>query len=230
MGHHSRSRTGSRIQPLAFSKELLPVGSRLDGGDRAAARGQRVSGRAHDRIGGADKICFVISPGKSDILEYYGGRLRRGGHLLRRAAAARRACATRFSARCPLIADRRAGARRPARHDLVSRGRACAHCPTTGCRSCCSRWSARSSSTRSSLDERRQRARDPGQAAGRRVRTGSGARSRCRARVLHELARALAGARARATNISARWSTPGSRAAAARTALRAGTPMSTSAR
>ena len=40
---------GSRIQPLAFSKELLPVGSRLDGGDRAAARGQRVSGRADDR-------------------------------------------------------------------------------------------------------------------------------------------------------------------------------------
>src|SRR3712207_6054766 len=23
--------------------------------------------------GGADKICFVISPGKSDIMEYYGG-------------------------------------------------------------------------------------------------------------------------------------------------------------
>src|SRR6202011_5975062 len=23
-------------------------------------------------LGGADKICFVISPGKSDILEYYG--------------------------------------------------------------------------------------------------------------------------------------------------------------
>src|SRR5579875_4009936 len=25
--------------------------------------------------GGADKLCFVISPGKTDILEYYGGRL-----------------------------------------------------------------------------------------------------------------------------------------------------------
>ena len=28
--------------------------------------------------GGADKICFVISPGKSDIMEYYGARLRLG--------------------------------------------------------------------------------------------------------------------------------------------------------
>ena len=29
---------GSRIQPLAFSKELLPVGSRLDGGWSGPAR------------------------------------------------------------------------------------------------------------------------------------------------------------------------------------------------
>ena len=27
-------------------------------------------------LGGADKICFVIAPGKSDILEYYGGNYR----------------------------------------------------------------------------------------------------------------------------------------------------------
>jgi dTDP-glucose pyrophosphorylase len=26
-------------------------------------------------LGGADKLCFVISPGKSDILEYYGGEV-----------------------------------------------------------------------------------------------------------------------------------------------------------
>jgi len=26
-------------------------------------------------LGGADKVCFVISPGKSDILEYYGGEV-----------------------------------------------------------------------------------------------------------------------------------------------------------
>jgi glucose-1-phosphate thymidylyltransferase len=63
---------GSRIQPLAFSKELLPVGSRRDG-DRERPRA--VSEYLLERLvlGGADKICFVISPGKSDILEYYGG-------------------------------------------------------------------------------------------------------------------------------------------------------------
>jgi dTDP-glucose pyrophosphorylase len=63
---------GSRIQPLAFSKELLPVGSRLDG-ERESPRA--VSEYLVERLvlGGADKICFVISPGKSDILQYYGG-------------------------------------------------------------------------------------------------------------------------------------------------------------
>src|SRR3954463_9454720 len=64
---------GSRIQPLAFSKELLPVGSRSDLGiERPCA----VSEYLLERLirGGADKICLVISPGKSDILEYYGDR------------------------------------------------------------------------------------------------------------------------------------------------------------
>ncbi len=63
---------GSRIQPLAFSKELLPVGSRRDGDiERPCA----VSEYLLDRmvLGGAGKICMVISPGKSDILAYYGG-------------------------------------------------------------------------------------------------------------------------------------------------------------
>ena len=65
---------GSRIQPLAFSKELLPVGSRLEG---ATERPRAVSEHLVERMlaGGADKICFVISPGKSDILAYYGGRI-----------------------------------------------------------------------------------------------------------------------------------------------------------
>src|ERR671922_1598641 len=63
---------GSRMQPLAFSKELLPVGSRRDG-DRERPRA--VSEYLVERLvlGGADKLCIVISPGKSDILEYYGG-------------------------------------------------------------------------------------------------------------------------------------------------------------
>jgi glucose-1-phosphate thymidylyltransferase len=63
--------TGSRIQPLAFSKELLPVGSRFDG---EAERPRAVSEYLVDRMlaGGATKICFVISAGKSDIVSYYG--------------------------------------------------------------------------------------------------------------------------------------------------------------
>lgn len=64
---------GSRIQPLAFSKELLPVGSRtLHDTQRPCA----VSEYLLERMirGGADKICFVIGAGKSDILEYFGGR------------------------------------------------------------------------------------------------------------------------------------------------------------
>src|SRR5688572_33247303 len=62
---------GSRIQPLAFSKELLPVGSRQDG---STERPRAVSEYLVERliVGGANKICFVIAPGKSDILEYYG--------------------------------------------------------------------------------------------------------------------------------------------------------------
>jgi dTDP-glucose pyrophosphorylase len=62
---------GSRIQPLAFSKELLPVGSRLDAGlERPCAVSEYLLERMV--IAGADKICFVISPGKSDIMEYFG--------------------------------------------------------------------------------------------------------------------------------------------------------------
>jgi dTDP-glucose pyrophosphorylase len=63
---------GSRIQPLAFSKELLPVGCRFDGD---AERPRAVSEYILDRmiLAGATRICFVISPGKSDILEYFSG-------------------------------------------------------------------------------------------------------------------------------------------------------------
>ena len=66
--------TGSRIQPLAFSKELLPVGSRQDG---EVERPRAVSEYLVDRmiLAGARKICFVVSPAKSDILQYYGGRV-----------------------------------------------------------------------------------------------------------------------------------------------------------
>jgi glucose-1-phosphate thymidylyltransferase len=67
---------GTRIQPLAFSKELLPVGSRQDG---PTERPKAVSEYLVERftIAGIRKICFVISPGKSDIVQYYGGHVGR---------------------------------------------------------------------------------------------------------------------------------------------------------
>lgn len=65
---------GSRIQPLAFSKELLPVGSRRDG---EVERPRAVSEYLIDRmlLAGVTRLCIVISPGKSDIVEYYGAEV-----------------------------------------------------------------------------------------------------------------------------------------------------------
>jgi glucose-1-phosphate thymidylyltransferase len=61
----------TRIQPLAFSKELLPVGSRVEDGRE---RPRAVSEYLVDRMisAGADRICFVISPHKGDIVGYFG--------------------------------------------------------------------------------------------------------------------------------------------------------------
>jgi dTDP-glucose pyrophosphorylase len=66
---------GSRIQPLAFSKELLPVGSRMDGG---VERPRAVTEYLLERmvLAGATRICFVISPVKGDIVQYFGGEYR----------------------------------------------------------------------------------------------------------------------------------------------------------
>jgi glucose-1-phosphate thymidylyltransferase len=65
---------GSRIQPLAFSKELLPVGSFVSNGSE---RPRAVSEYLIERMvrAGVTKICFVISPGKSDIVNYFGGNV-----------------------------------------------------------------------------------------------------------------------------------------------------------
>ena len=67
---------GTRIQPLAFSKELLPVGHRDDDG---VERPKAVSEYLMERLalGGADKFCVIISPGKYDILQYFGARVGR---------------------------------------------------------------------------------------------------------------------------------------------------------
>lgn len=62
---------GSRIQPLAFSKELLPVGNRTSAGiERPCAVSEYLVERMI--LGGADRLCFVIGPGKSDIMAYFG--------------------------------------------------------------------------------------------------------------------------------------------------------------
>lgn len=65
---------GTRIQPLAFSKELLPVGTRVEA-DRERPRA--VSEYLVERMirAGVQQLCFVVSPGKTDIMQYYGGRL-----------------------------------------------------------------------------------------------------------------------------------------------------------
>ena len=64
---------GTRIQPLAFSKELLPIGIKRTGHIEKPCA---VSEYLVDRMlaAGVDKLCFIIAPGKSDILEYYGDR------------------------------------------------------------------------------------------------------------------------------------------------------------
>jgi dTDP-glucose pyrophosphorylase len=65
---------GTRIQPLAFSKELLPVGSRAEGErERPRAVGEYVVERLI--AGGADRLCFVISADKTDIMSYFGSRV-----------------------------------------------------------------------------------------------------------------------------------------------------------
>jgi dTDP-glucose pyrophosphorylase len=67
---------GSRIQPLALSKELLPVGSITD--DQGVERTRAVSEFIIDRmlLAGVTHLCFVISPQKSDIFEYYKDKIK----------------------------------------------------------------------------------------------------------------------------------------------------------
>lgn len=66
---------GTRIQPLAFSKELLPVGTRLD--ENRTERPRAVCEYLLERFltAGVTRICFVISPTKTDIVNYFGGEI-----------------------------------------------------------------------------------------------------------------------------------------------------------
>jgi glucose-1-phosphate thymidylyltransferase len=93
---------GTRIQPLAFSKELLPVGSRTE--EDGTERPKAVSEYLIERMvaGGATKIAFVISPTKSDIVRYYGGGIGRVDTAFVVQPQAAGLCDAIFRA-CPLI-------------------------------------------------------------------------------------------------------------------------------
>src|SRR5437660_12751661 len=65
---------GTRMQPQAFSKELLPVGTRYDGQtERPRAACEYLLERM--LAAGATRVCFVISPAKTDIMSYFGGQI-----------------------------------------------------------------------------------------------------------------------------------------------------------
>lgn len=92
---------GSRMQPLGFSKELLPVGSRHgEVGDRPRAVSEYLLERMVSA--GADKLCFVIGPGKSDILEYYAAGFEEAASLFVVQPSPRGLCDAVFRA-APLV-------------------------------------------------------------------------------------------------------------------------------
>ena len=94
---------GTRIQPLGFSKELLPVGSSLVGD---VERPRAVSEFLVERMikAGTGKICFVVGPGKSDIVQYYGSSAGQADFCYVVQPKAGGLCDAIFRA-CPLVQD-----------------------------------------------------------------------------------------------------------------------------
>lgn len=61
---------GTRIQPLAFSKELLPVGTEKNGSiSKPRAISEYLISRME--IGKVTNICIVMSPSKTDLIKYF---------------------------------------------------------------------------------------------------------------------------------------------------------------
>ena len=120
---------GSRIQPLAFSKELLPVGSRLEAGvERPRAVGEYLIERMI--LGGADKDLLRDLPDQVRHHRVLRRRGRRRPDRLRRAADAGRPVRRDLpGAAAPR--PRRARAHRAARHDLVPEDAPRRRSPTT---------------------------------------------------------------------------------------------------
>ncbi len=73
--------SATRMQPLSGSKELLPLG-RHDGAGEAAGAIRVVSDYLVERmlLAGADRLCFIISGDKGDLVRYYA-RSRWGGRI-----------------------------------------------------------------------------------------------------------------------------------------------------
>ncbi|HEX2545263.1 MAG TPA: TIGR04290 family methyltransferase [Ramlibacter sp.] len=92
---------GTRIQPLGFSKELLPVGSSsIDGVERPRAVSEFLVERMLNA--GANRIAFVVGPGKSDIVQYYGSKVKEADLCYVVQPKAGGLCDAIFRA-CPLI-------------------------------------------------------------------------------------------------------------------------------
>ena len=184
---------GSRIQPLAFSKELLPVGSRLDGGlERPCAVSEYLLERMV--LAGADKICFVISPGKSDIHGIFWRALSPAPRLPM-------SCSRKPAGLCDAL-FRAAPLVTPEEKVIVGLpdtiwfpDHALRELPDDSLASCCSRSTIRSSSTPSSTRARRTCPRNPGKSRAAAIALDLG-RVQDAGYVLHEL-HALWRARAR---------------------------------
>jgi dTDP-glucose pyrophosphorylase len=136
---------GTRIQPLAFSKELLPVGSRVEDG---VERPRAVSEYLVERMvrGGATRVCFVVSPGKADILAYYGGSACSAHVSFTVQPQPAGLCDALFRALPMIPPATRCSSASPT--PCGSRRTATATSPTTGCRSSSSRSSIPRCSTR----------------------------------------------------------------------------------
>ena len=209
---------GTRIQPLAFSKELLPVGSRReDGAERPRAVSEYLVERMMAAAAPTSSASSSRPASRTSSLLRRRGRRRRDRLL--GPAASRPACATRCSARCPSSTPRESVLiglpdtiwfPRDGLAPLADDGLSFLLFPVE----------------RPELfdavvvDGRGRVARDPGQAARRRRRAGSGAPSGCRARSCASCTRC--GCARQPRRVLGTLVNAGSRAAAARAACAAG--------
>ena len=114
---------GTRIQPLAFSKELLPVGSRFEGGtERPRAVSEYLIERMLQRRRRQDLFCDLALEIRHPAILWRAAAWTGGRDRLCGAARAARAVRRDLSRRA-VHRSGRAGAGRAARHDLAAGGR-----------------------------------------------------------------------------------------------------------